>query len=702
MATLQTIRNKAGLLVSIVIGLALFAFIIGDFLKGGGSGMSGHDMDIAEIGGKTVSYIDYQNKVDYLTEITNLYSGKSTLDEESVERIRTQSWDQILRENILDKEFEKLGISVSADEVFEMVQGRNTHPFIRQLFTDQTTGQFNQANVIRFLKSMDQDPTGNQKAYWLFLEKEIMNERKFTKYTNLVSKGIYIPTEFAVEKVEESIISANIDYIMQRFSVIPDSLISISDNDIEKYYEEHKDEYKQEASRSFEYVMFNVVPSADDDRVAKEWINKIHKEFSEVKDVKEYVNYNSDEPFDEKNYKNGELPEIINDFMFDAKIGEMYGPYFENEAYKIAKLAEINYLPDSVKARHILIDAGQTKESDDKARNTADSLKELLLKGASFASLAIQYSTDPGSAEKGGDLGWFKEGVMVKPFNDTCFASNIGDIKIAKSQFGYHIIEVTDKGKKVKKVKVAIIERKVEPSTETYQFYYAKASQFAGKYNTYSKFSEGISEENLTKRTASNIKETDKEIPGLEYSREMVRWAYKADEHDLSPIFEIGNKYVVAILTKSVDEGYADIEDVQIQIIPELKKQKKAEKIVEGVKEKMKNSNSIEQLASELLISVQQANNVRFSSMSAPGIGFEPAVIATAVNLNENVISEPIIGNNGVYVIKVNSINKTEENINIEEEKNMLVRQYRNRANYEAYETLKKLADIKDNRAKFF
>ena len=698
MATLQKIRNRAGLLIAIIIGLALFSFILSDFLNtSGGPRMRSKDTEIAEIAGKSVSYMEYQEKVDYLTEINTLYSGQSTPDEQTIERIRTQTWEQILRNYILEDEYNKLGISVHPDELFDMVQGRNVHPYIRQLFTDPNTGQFNQANVLMFLKNMDQDP--NQKAYWLFLEKEMINERKFAKYNNLIAKGLYTPTEFVTLKQAESDKISSIEYIVQRFSNIPDSLINISQKDIKDYYNKHKENYKQEAARDIECVVFDIVPSVEDDRIAQEWINKIYSEFEQTEDDKDFVNYNSDITFDDKNYKDGELSEIINDFMFSAKVGDIRGPYFENDAYKISKLHEINYLPDSVKSRHILIDAGQTQESDKAAKNTADSLKELILKGADFVSLAKNHSIDPGSKDIGGDLGWFQEGTMVKPFNDTAFSSNMGDVKIARTQFGYHIIQLQDIGKKVKKAKVASLIRLVEPSTETYQYYYSKASNFQGNYNTYEKFQDGITTEGLTPRSANDIKETDEQIPGLETSREIVRWAYNAELHDISTIFELGNKYVVAILTDIKEEGYAKPEDVELMISTEIKKQKKAEKIIEKINE-VGVSADLNRLAEALSVTVQRAENIRFTSYTLS----EPKVVAAATALPQNVVSEPIIGNNGVYVIKVISTEVPEAPVNIQMAKNSQMMQYQSSVSYgqRPYEALKDLANIKDRRAKFY
>ena len=701
MATLQKLRNRAGLLIAVIIGFALIAFILADFLgMGGPMGGGKNEYEVAEISGKSISLIELQNKIEYLSEIQKLYTGKTAMDDEGIERIQEQSWQQLVREHVLNEEYENLGISVNPEEVFDMVQGRNIHPFIQNLFADPNTGQINTANIIRFLKSMDQDPTGNQKAYWLFLEKEMITERMFTKYNNLVSKGLTVSNPYIEKTQEENNKVMNLEYIVSRFSSIPDSAVEVSESDIKAYYKKHKEDYKQEASRDIEYIIFNVVPSAEDDRASSKYINDIVEDFKTTEDDKDFVNLNSDVPFNDINLKNGELSELINDFMFSAKIGDIFGPYFENDAYKIAKLSEINYLPDSVKARHILIDAGKTEESAELAAASADSLKEVIINGADFAELATQYSID-GSAEKGGDLGWFKEGKMVKPFNDTCFEGNKGDIKVVRSQFGYHVVEILDQAKEVKKVKVAIIERKVEPSTQTYQFYYSKASKFGGKYNNYDLFSEGAEKEGLTKRTANDIKEFDKSIPGLESPRELIKWAYQADVHDISSIFEFGNQFVIAILTDKQEDGYAHIEEVRTLITNEVKKEKKAEKLINDINVNLSSANTITELANILKTEVKQASNVRFSSNSLPGAGFEPSVIATAYVLPENEVSKPIKGNNGIYIINVTSI-ETSPSGDIQLQKQRLSMILQQRANYEAYNTLEKLADVKDYRAKYY
>jgi peptidyl-prolyl cis-trans isomerase D len=260
-------------------------------------------------------------------------------------------------------------------------------------------------------------------------------------------------------------------YIVQKFTGGSDNNISISASDLKKYYNEHKYlYYNQTASRDIEYVSFDVVPSREDTTGVKEWIYKIRPDFISVgeTDIESYVNNNSEETYNDKNYNESELPDSLKGFMFKASVGEVYGPYISDGAYKLARLHKIVSVSDSVKARHILIaPKGNDKTDMDKAKITADSIKGLIDKGADFAVLAKTYSVDKSNSEKGGDLGWFTENKMVKPFNDAAFESKKGEIKVVESNYGYHILQVLDKSPDKKKVKVAIILKKMIPSKQT-------------------------------------------------------------------------------------------------------------------------------------------------------------------------------------------------------------------------------------------
>ncbi|MFW5721554.1 MAG: peptidylprolyl isomerase [Bacteroidota bacterium] len=707
MATLEKIRNRAGVLVAIVIGMALLAFILGDFLNSGGALFSNSQFEIAEISGKSISFQKYQKELNDLTEITKFTSGKNAIDDEDMQRIQEQTWEQLMRKTILGDEYKELGIEVSSQELWDMVQGENIHPIIQNLFTNPETGELNTMAVIQFLKTYDQDPTGQQKAYWLFVEDQMVQERKFSKYTNLIKKGLYVTQKEAEAELNKINKTVDFDFIAQSYSLIPDSLINIVNSDLKNYYNNHKNDYKQTASRSVEYVTFDVKPSETDRKEAETWINNIYNDFANTENDRDFIGLNSDIPFDNQYYKKDELPELIQDEIFNKEEGYIYGPYFEDETFLLAKLSDIKYLPDSVKARHILLQPSEQDTDHSQIYALADSLIGLLKSGASFEQLSGQYSADKAANEKGGDLGWFRANEMVKPFSDSCFNAKVGEYKTIPTQHGLHIAQVTNRGPEVKKVKVAVLGRKLEPSSETYQKIYAQASKFAGNNHTYDEFIKTIEEDpNLTKKIASNIKENDRSIPGLENPREFVRAIYNTDLKNIiktqnNPIFELGNRFVIGFVTEINEEGIAPFEQVRSQILVQVKKEKKAELLAEKINEQLAQTNNLSTLASNLNTEIKSANDINFRSYSVPEVGVEPELIAVSTTLNQGEISNPVKGNTGVFVLEVKSVNMT-ENGNTEMQQMQGMSQFRNRANYEAFEALKEMANIVDKRAKFY
>lgn len=701
MATLEKLRNKAGILLAVVIGIALFSFILGDFIKPGKSIFANSEHEIAKIAGKSIPYQLYQGKVEEIYDINKLFSGRTNLDEQTSEALREQVWQQIVRENVMDDQYNKLGLAIHPDELFDMVQGRNIHPMVQQLFGNPQTGEVNKPAIIQFLKNMDSDPTGRQKIMWLYVENEIKTERVFTKYTNLIRKGLYATNLETKRSLTDRTEKIDFAYTNLPYSSIDDASVKYSQADLEKYYNAHKQDYEQKATRDIEYVIFPIVPSEEDKQLAEQWINKVKPEFQNSTDPKQYATLNSDSPFDERNYKQGELPKEYNDWAFVAKVGDMIGPITEGSSLKLVKLADIVYTPDSVKARHILITPTEkTQEAVAKAKAKADSILSVLKRGGNFEKLAKEYSTDPGSKDKGGDLGWFKEGLMVKPFNDACFNGKKGDLSLIETQFGYHIINVVEKGKDVKKVQVAVVERKITASSKTIQTIFSEASQFAGLNKTSEQFTKAAESKKLTKRLAGNLLENDRNIAGLEHPREIIRWAYKSEVGNVSDVFELGENFVVACLTSAHEEGIAPLSQVADEIKVKVIREKKGELLSDKVKNVMKASSSIETIAQNLGTKAEQATQVSFSSYSIPNAGFEPSVIATAATSAEGKVVGPIVGNSGVYVLAVTAKNKEEGDINME--KNRLSNMLGSRAYYEAYEALKKTAEIKDKRAKFY
>jgi peptidyl-prolyl cis-trans isomerase D len=704
MAILEQLRTRAGLLLAIVIGLALLAFVLSDFLDSGGSLFTRSKFEIAEISGKSIPYTDYETRVKELEDIQKLQTGQLSIDEQTMDQIRTVTWENMIQDLLLEKQYSKLGIDVPQEELTGMIMGENPHPAIAQLFTDPQTGVFNRGAFLSFMQRIQtEEEESDEKRYYLYIENEIFRQRKNTKYLNLIRKGLYATKFEALRQQQESSRTVDLDFIVQNFNSISDSSVSITESDIRKYYKENINQFKQKELRDIRYTYFEVVPSEEDYASAEQWINEIKPEFGNAEDIRQFVNMESDESFDEKNYNPGELSDTLNDFMFGAQTGDLYGPYFENSAFKISRLAAINFLPDSVKARHILLQA--TQNNVQTIYQLADSLMKMLKDGADFSMLAMMNSSD-GSAQTGGDLGWFREGEMVKAFSDSCFLGKKGDVKLVATQYGIHIIEILDQSKPVKQVQVGTVVKNVVPSEETDHLYYVKANEFAGLNDSWDKFNKAIEEGKLqfTTQTALNLAPMDKRVNDLEMARPLVNWAYKAEEKDVSTVFKFGNRYVVATVENVREEGFADLEEIRSDIENRVRQQKKAEQIIASMASRKSEAGNIEELGKSLGLQVQPVSGLRFTSSVLGNAGVEPDVIAAATSLDKGVISDPIAGENGVYLISVTNITEPsgDDGSGTDLARNYIERSNGAKTNYFAFEALKELAKIKDNRREFY
>lgn len=702
MATLQKIRNRAGLAISIIIGLALAAFILGDAFKSGSSIMRGKQMELAEIAGNSISYQEFQKKVDELSEIYKMNSGKTSIDQNTMEQIKEQTWQGLVRNMTMKDIYDNLGIGVSSQELFELVQGKNPSPIIQSIFRDPNTGTINRPALIQFLKYQQSNSAGKEHNYWLFIENQIVEERAFEKYNDLISKGLYVTNDEAKDDLKGRNRQVSFQFVAKPYSSVPDNSVIVSDAELQKYYESHKDNYKQDNLRKIEYVSFPVVASkADEDKLIK-WITDIKTEFATVEDPAAYVNINSDTPFNPSFFKKGELSPELGEFSFNGKVGDIYGPYKEKNKWKLAKVVKFEDLPDSVEARHILIRVNSQEELT-KATATIDSIKNLILiKGAKFEDLARAKSQDPGSGNKGGDLGWFRRGMMVKPFEQAAFFGKLNDLQVINTQFGVHLLQVTKRGPTVKNVQLAIIDRLIAPSSQTYQATYTLASKFVSENQDEKKFDAAVAAQGLNKKLA-DVKENDKDIPGLDNSRILIRAAYKAEVGSLivssegTPIFELGDQFIIAVLTGIQKEGVASFGMVKSSVESSVKKEKKAQELIS----KMNGKTDLSQLASELGVTVSEAQNLNFDSGTIPGAGNEPAIVGAASVLDVNQVSKPVKGNNGVYVVKVTAVTQGTDQ-DVTSEKFRLAAGINYRANSEAFEALKEDAKIVDKRAKFY
>jgi peptidyl-prolyl cis-trans isomerase D len=705
MSALQFLREKAGVLVAGLIGLSLFIFVVSDFF-GRGSQTSGKQKkyyEIGQIGGEYISYQDYEARLQKLLEIYKL-SGKTNIDEATNESLREQTWQQMVREKILDPQYKKLGLGVSTEELDELVLGNNPHQVVKQLFTDQQTGSFNKSFLVNFLKQTEVDETA--KKYWLFFENEIVNDRTNTKYNNLVSKGIFITskqTEF-----EKNLTANTVDfsYVLRNYASVPDSSIKIYQSDIEAYYAKHKDTYKRTASRDIEYVSFDVVPSEEDTKQTEQWINKTKEDFAAAPDPVQFINLSSDSRYVGFFIPFSSVPENLKDFVKKEDLKTVFGPYIENGSYKVAKLIAVGDRPDSVHVRHILLSTGKTRTLET-AQRQADSLIKLIKAGSPFEALAMANSDDQGSAKIGGDLGWFPEGRMVVPFNNACFSGKKGDIKTAETTFGIHIIEIMGQSKSSRKYNIGYIDRKIMPGSLTNQKAYSEASQFAGTNDTYDKFIKSIAEKKLNKRVANDITPQQKTLPGLDNPRSLIMSLFQAEkgkiilDNSQQAVFEISDKYVVAYCTKVQEDGIAPLKDVENDIRFAILKDRKADLITAEFIKNNAAGKTIDDIARSLGLTVQEATQINFRSYTVPGAGTEPALIAAASTAKQGVISGPVKGSNGVYMLVVNNLTGTQgEDAKLLHDR--LKTTYQMRGTYEAYDALRKAANITDKRYKFY
>src|SRR5450759_430573 len=703
MSALQFLREKAGIFVAGLIGFSLFLFVVSDFF-GGGRGQRQKQKkyyEIGQIGGEYISYQDYESRLQNLLEIYKL-SGRSSVDVATTESLREQTWQQMVREKILDPQYKKLGIGVSTEEVDDLVLGNNPHQIVQQLFTDQKTGAFNKSFLVNFLKQTEVDETA--KKYWLFFENEIVNDRMNNKYNNLVAKGLFVTSKQA--EFDKNLASNTVDfsYILKNYASLSDSSVTISESDIQSYYSKHKENYKKTALRDIEYVTFDVVPSEDDIKQTEQWINKTKEEFATAPDPVQFINLSADSRYVGFFIPISSVPENLKDFVKKEDLNSIYGPYIEDGSYKVAKLIAVADRPDSVHVRHILLSPNQTR-SLEVVKRQADSLVKLIKSGTPFEALALANSDDKGSAQIGGDLGWFPEGRMVVPFNNACFSGKKGEIKTAETTFGIHIIEILAQSKDTRKYNIGFIDRKIIPGSVTNQKAYSEASQFAGTNDTYDKFNKSIAAQGLNKRVANDIAPQQKTLPGLDNPRSLIMSLFQAEkgkiilDNSQQAVFEVGGKYVVAYCTKVQEDGIAPQTDVENDMRFALLKDKKADLISAEFNKNKDPGKTIDDIARTMGLTVQEATGINFRSYTVAGAGTEPALIAAASVSKQGILTGPVKGTNGVFMLTANNVTASQaEDLKLIQTR--LKSTFQMRGTYEAYEALRKSANILDKRYK--
>ncbi|HQO84832.1 MAG TPA: SurA N-terminal domain-containing protein [Bacteroidales bacterium] len=706
MAILQSLREKAGPLLAIVIGFSLLLFVVSDFFGSNTSQRrkANKYYQLATIDGETVSYQEFEARVQELVDIYKM-SGSSEVNEEMMQSLREQVWQQMLSEKLMGKTYRQVGLGVSPDEVEMLVFGDDRHPIVRQLFTDPGTGTFNESFLVNFLKATETDDA--TKKYWLFFEDQIINDRLNTKLVNLMSKGLYVTgkqSEYENSLHENTV---SFSYMVRNYASIPDSLVKVTSDEIRSYYDKHKDQFKRGASRDIEYITFEIAPSEEDIKETETWAVNEKENFAAATEVIQYINLTADTRYTGSYLTMDDLPESLRPLAETGDKTTVLGPYLEDETFKLARIIDIADRPDSVRAAHILLSPNANRTLA-QARKEADSLIALVRSGIDFNLLAMANSDDQGSAQVGGDLGWFSEGMMVIPFNNACFSNKKGDIVTAETTYGIHIIKIIDQSRRVRKYDIGIVDRQIIPGSMTTQRIYSDASYFAGNNETYEKFNKAVAEGNLNKKLALNVTPDQKELPGLTQSRELVMALFQNSkagsiitDNSNQAVFELPDQYVVAYCSRAQEEGVAPVEDVASEIRFILAKKKKAEIIAAEMKKLEAEGKSLNEIAAHYNTTVQDASGINFRSYSIPGAGIEPALISAASASEAGKLSKPVEGNNGVYMFMVSEVTPVAAE-DLEMVKERMNSSYQIRASYEAYQALRDKNEVKDMRYKFY
>ena len=696
MAVLQKIRVKFGLAISIIIALALLSFIIDpNTLQSALSSMSAK-YDVGRIAGKRVSYTDFQENIDKFTTIYQVTSGSSVQNEQSQQQIRNSAWQDFIDRYMFVENAKKAGIRVGEDEMVDLTTGSNISPVLSQnsAFADET-GAYSPDVLRDFVQNVNSDNSGSLKTYWNFLQNSILTQKYYDKYGALFTNASALPEVFTDRLVAEANTSANIDYVMIPFSY-QDTTVKVNAQEVMAYYKAHKENYKQNAGRDIEYVVFEVVPSRKDITAASDEIDALLPEFGSTTNMKAFLLRNSERSLTERWYKEGELKTVaadIDKFVFEG--GQGVSPVYKNgNVFRSVRVMDSAMVPDSVYVKHILLQGTN-------ARHLADSLKDVVAKGGNFSELAATYSVDSASAADGelGNLGWFTQTYTIPGFEGVVTAE-LNKPFVLNTQYGSHVVVVTKRTKPVAKKQVAILEKTAIASKETFNDFYSKANRFATiTAGTYEGYKKAIDSTGVYSHVMNDVTEATANYGSVSQAKEITRWVFDAKKGKASNIITVNNNYFFVVALKDIrEEGYKNVNDVAEPIHTILMNEKLRQKTCELVREKMQGLGSLEEIAEEYHTSVENADGITFNTTGAPAV--EPALIGAVSVAPEGQVSGPVAGEACVYVFKVNS--RETDNFFTPEDAKMIEER---KAAYTAQQiipVMMKNADVKDNRARFF
>jgi len=694
MSIIQNIRERGTWIIFGIIAIALIAFILQDGI--GRNKSNGNITTIATVNGEAIDKLSFDEKVDL--QVQN-YASQGVKREQVIGYQFNQEVDALLYK----QEIAKLGLTVGNKEISDVLFGSES-PFKNE-FTDKTTGEFKVNDAKNALAQLKKSKNADQikQLEKFYIEPSIEN-RVRNKYQSLLIKGIQLPKWLADKSIAEANSIANISYVGVSYNTVSDSAVKVTNDDIASYIKEHAAAYQnEETSRSISYVGFNAAPSTADSVAILNQLIALKDEFKSTTNEASFLNKaGTDIPY-YNSYVSKKTLQIPNkDSVLGVGVGNTFGPYIDGKNFTIAKVVGVKSWPDSASVRHILIATvnpqnGQQIRDDSTAKKLIDSIKNAIAGGANFESMVEKYSDDGGSKATGGKYEMFPQAQMMPSFNDYSFDNPVGSKGVVKTEFGYHYIEVLKQTPRGPAYKIAYLSKAVLPSNETLNAAATAAAQFASTSKDPKSFTANAVKAKTEVFPAANIKANDNEIPGIGESRQLVRWIFENDINDVSEPFEVGDHYIVALISAEEKKGLMSVEAAKPTVENIIKDQKKAEIIKKTFK-----GTSLDTYAASAKVSVATADSINFNYSMVPGLGNEPKIVGAAFNKSLlNKVSEPFAGNSGVFVISVNNIGATQS----QQDPNLFKDELLNRTRsifFRSSVGLRKAAKIVDNRFKVY
>ena len=662
MAVLETIRVKLGILITVLIAVALLSFIIDPSTLQSVSSSMSSKYDVGEIDGKSISYNDYQADVDRFTTINEILTGGSAQNEQQQISIRNAAWQSLVDKYLFVKNAEKAGIHVGEEELLNMISGDLESPVFTQnpAFFDEN-GNFSKNMVLEFVSYMNSDQTGRLPIYWNWLQESAKTQQYYAKYNSLFTASNFANTLAVANQIAENNNTFNVEFVMLPMGYAQDSTIVVSDSEIKKYYDDHKKFYRQPASRDIEYVVYEVVPSAEDIEAANESLVKVYDEFAAAENMKSFLLANSDRQYDSRWYKEGELNSVhkdVNDYAFGAKKVEGVSPVIANgNTFYAVRVMEEAMVPDSVYVKY----APATTENVDSVLNASEAM-------------------------------WIPQ---IAGFEDVMTAGKNSTVTVNGMVFN-----VLDRTAPVAKKRVAVLEKTAVPSKETVNSFYSKANTLATKSaGKYDEFVKAVAEESAYAHPVNRMLESADRLGAIENTKEVTRWAFDAKVGDVSNIITVNNNYFIVAALKGIHkEGYTPVAEVSESIKNILYSEKAIAKKAAEVSEKIAGLNDMQAIADALGTTVSTKDGIAFSSMASQGL--DPKFIGAASVSEEGKICGPVQGTIGVYVYKVTGRDTgaffTEDDAKVRDAQ---MNQY---AAQMIVPVMMDDAEVKDNRARFF